>query len=87
MNIWRITGVALLAGLALFLVTILLKLLLIAAVVAVILRVVGGRLAGRMFGPMGRGRFAHSNNIISIDNPSYRYPMNRAGFERVIPIN
>lgn len=86
MNIWRVAGIALMAGLALFLVTLLLKLLLIVLATGLVIRVVGGRLAGR-FGGMG-GRFARvSTDIISIDNPAFRSPMNRAGFERIIPIS
>ncbi len=87
MNIWRITGVALVAGLALFLVFTLIKLLLVAAVAALLLRVVGGRLASRMFGASRGGRFGQTAHIVSIDNPSHRFPMNQANFERVIPIN
>ena len=86
MNIWRVAGIALMAGLALFLVTLLLKLVLIVLATGLVIRVVGGRLAGR-FGGMG-GRFGRvSTDIISIDNPTFRSPMNRAGFDRVIPIS
>lgn len=75
------------AGLALFLVFTLLKLLLVAVVAALLLRFIGGRLARRMFGPFGRGSVGQSTDIISIDNPAYRFPVNQAGFERVISIN
>lgn len=86
MNIWRVAGVALMAGLALFLVFTLLKLLLVAAVAFLAVRVVGGRLMGRSFGQLGRGGW-RSTDIISIDNPAYRFPANRGGFSRVIPIS
>jgi hypothetical protein len=86
MNIWRIAGVALMAGLALFLVTILLKLVLIASVGFLLIRVVGGRLMGRAFGGLRQGGW-QSTEIISIDNPAYRSPMSQRGFSRVIPIN
>lgn len=86
MKIWRVAGVALVAGLALFLVFTLLKLLLIASVAFLLVRVVGGRLAGRSFGGLGRGNWP-STDIISIDNPAYRSPMNRGGYDRVISIS
>ena len=85
MNIWRVAGVALMAGLALFLISILLKLLLVALAVGLLVRVVGGRLMGRFSGPAARVGWQQTE-IISIDNPTYRSPMNRAGFERIIPI-
>jgi flagellar biosynthesis protein FlhB len=87
MNIWRITGVAVMAGLALFLVFTLLKLLLVALVAALLLRVIGGRLMSRMAGLSERGRVGQSTDIIAIDNPAYQFPMNRTGFGRVIPIS
>lgn len=86
MNIWRIAGVALVAGLALFLISILFKLLLIAGVTVVLIRVVGRQLAGRLFGQMGRVG-GTSTDIISIDNPTYRSPASWAGFDRVVPIS
>ncbi len=86
MNIWRIAGVAFVAGLALFLVSLLLKIALIAGVTVLLVRVVGGRLLGGYFNRVGRGNWP-STEIISIDNPTYRSPMNRAGFERIIPIS
>ncbi len=87
MNIWRVAGIALMAGLALFLISLLVKLLLAVLVTGLVIRVVGGQLIGRFSGPMGRvgGR---SMDIISIDNPAYRHsPMNRASFDRVISIS
>lgn len=91
MNIWRVTGIVLTAGLALFLVSILLKLLVVALAAFLVVRVAAGRLMGRGYGPLGRGNWS-ANNIISIDNPAYRSPMNRAGYDRrsdvsVISIN
>lgn len=86
MNIWRIAGIALMAGLALFLISILLKLLLVALAAALVIRVVGGRLMHRFGGHRQRMGWS-SSNIISIDNPTYRSPMNQAAFERIIPIS
>lgn len=85
MHIWRIAGVALVAGLTLFLVSVLLKLLLVAAAAFLLVRVVGGRLIGRNFNRLGRGGW-QSADIISIDNPAYYSPMNRGGSGRIIPI-
>lgn len=86
MNIWRIAGLALVAGLALFLLSVLLKLMLVAAAVFLLVRVVGSRLAGPAFGKLRRGNWP-SADIISIDNPAYRSPMNRARYERIVPIS
>ena len=86
MKIWRVAGVALVAGTALFLVFTLLKLLLIAGAAFLLVRVVGGRLAGRAFGRVERGGW-QPTDIISIDNPAYRSPMNRGGYDRVIAIS
>ena len=86
MNIWRIAGIALVAGLALFLISILFKLLLMAVVTVVLIRVVGRQLAGRFFGRMGRVG-GTSADIIAIDNPAYRSPASWAGFDRVVPIS
>lgn len=85
MKIWRIAGIALMAGLVLFLVTVLLKLLFVALAAALLIRVVGGRLMRRFAGPLPQGRW-RSDHIISIDNPTYRSPM-WANTERVIAIN
>lgn len=87
MNIWRIAGVVLVAGLALFLLSLLVKLLLISLATVVLIRVVGGRLAGRFYGPRGRMGGSSTDDIIAIDNPTYRSAMNQAGFERVISIS
>lgn len=86
MNIWRIAGMALVAGLALFLISILFKLLLIAGVTVVLIRVVGRQLAGRFFGRMGRV-VGTSADIISIDNPTYHSAAGWAGFDRIVPIS
>lgn len=83
--IWRVAGVALAVGLALFLLTLILKVLLVGAGLFLLARVVGPRLAGRSFGPLGRGGW-QSSDIISIDNPAYRSGVNRADFDRIIPI-
>lgn len=75
------------AGLALFLLSLLVKLLLISLATVVLVRVVGWRLAGRFSSPMGRMGGSSTDNIIAIDNPAYRSVMNRAGLERVISIS
>ncbi len=85
MKIWRIAGIALMAGLVLFLLTVLLKLLFVALIAALLIRVVGSRLMHRFPGPMQMG-YGASNHIIPIDNPTYRSPM-WANAERVISIN
>lgn len=85
MNMWRIGGLALVAGLALFLITVLLKLLLVAVAVVLLVRVVGARLASRLFGPVGRGGL-QASPVIAIDNPSYRPPVQRMAYDRVIQI-
>lgn len=83
--IWRVAGLALAAGLVLFLVSLILKVLLVGLAAFLLVRVVGGRLAGRAFGQLGHGGW-QSSDIISIDNPTYRSGGNRGRFERVIPI-
>ncbi|GAB3012548.1 hypothetical protein [Spirosoma pulveris] len=85
--IWRIAGLALAAGLVLFLVSLLLKVLLVALGIALLARIVGSRLAGgRAFGRVRDGGW-QSSTIISIDNPAYRAPVNQASYARIIPIN
>ncbi|GAB3786841.1 hypothetical protein GCM10028818_50760 [Spirosoma horti] len=85
--IWRVAGLALVAGLILFLVSLLVKVLLVALGVALVVRVVGTRLmGGRAFGRFDRNDW-QSSQIISIDNPTYRSPMSTGSFERIIPIN
>lgn len=84
--IWRVAGVALAVGLALFLLTLILKVLLVGAGLFLLARVVGPRLLGyRAYGPLGRGGW-QSADIISIDNPTYRSGASRANYERIIPI-
>lgn len=86
MNItWRVAGFALVAGLALLLITLILKLLLAASVLFVLVRVAGKRLAGRAFGNLGREGWS-SADIISIDNPLYRSPGGSQSPIRIIPI-
>lgn len=86
MKIWRVAAIALMAGLALFLITLLVKLVVVALATFLVIRVVGGRLAGRFMAERGRmGGF--STDIISIDNPAYRMPGNRVRFERIIPVS
>lgn len=80
MNILRIAGVALVVGLALFLMAVVVKLLLIIAVTALIIKVVGKQIARRYYGSLGREHH-FSTSIISIDNPT------GAAFGRIIPIN
>lgn len=82
---WRIGGLVLVAGLALFLLTVLLKLLLVAVAVGLLVRVVGARLASRLFGQVGRGGW-QMNQPISIDSPAYRMPMQHRAYDRVIQI-
>lgn len=84
--IWRVAGVALAVGVALFLLTLILKVLFVGAGLFLLARVVGPRLAGRSFGPLGRGNW-QSSDIISIDNPSYRSYRNGGGFNRTIAIS
>lgn len=86
MNIWRVAGVALMVGLALFLISILFKLMLVAFVTVLLVRVVGRQLAGRFYYRMGR-EGGREIDIISIDNPTYRSAANWGGFERVVPIS
>lgn len=86
MNIWRVAGVALVAGLALFLISLLVKMLLIVVATGLVIRVVGGRLMGRFAGPAERVGWS-STGIISIDNPNFQSPMKQAGFARIIPIS
>lgn len=83
--IWRIAGVALAVGLALFLLTLILKVLLVGAGLFLLARFVGPRLAGRAFGPLNRGRW-QSATIISIDDPAYRSTVASPAYSRVIPI-
>ncbi|GAB3746395.1 hypothetical protein [Spirosoma pomorum] len=90
MAIWRITGLVLLAGLALFLVSLLIKLLLVALAVGLIVRIAGGFIADRFFGSrfQSQGRWQQPQ-IISIDNPTPTYqaiPV-KAVYGRVIPIS
>lgn len=83
--IWRVAGLVLAVGLALFLLTLILKVLLVGLGAFLLVRVVGARLAGRSFGRFDRGGW-QSSDIISIDNPTYRSPMSIRSYERVIPI-
>lgn len=85
MSIWRIAGAVFVVGLALFLITLLLKVLLIASIAFLLVRVVGGKLASRYYGRLGRRDWV-SSEVISIDNPAYRSPVNSARFERVVSI-
>ena len=86
MNIWRVGGVALMAGLALFLVSLLLKFLLIGLATLVLVRVIGRQIANRSFGAIGRGRWA-SADVISIDNPAYRSGGSHLNYGRIIPVS
>jgi len=91
MNIARIAGVALMAGLALFLISILAKMLIIGAVAFLIVRGIGKQIARRFYGhgPLGPGQGRwQSAGIISIDNPSYRVSAYQSStFDRIVPIN
>ena len=82
----RVLGVAVVAGLALFLLSLVVKFLLVAAGLFLLVRVVGPRLAGRALGRMERGG-GHQSDIISIDNPGYRYAHNAGRFDRVISVS
>jgi hypothetical protein len=85
--IWRIAGLALAAGLVLFLVSLLLKVLLVALGIGLLVRVAGARLAGgRAFGRFNRGPW-QSSGIISIDSPGYHSPVSQSSFARIIPIS
>jgi membrane protein implicated in regulation of membrane protease activity len=70
MNIWRIAGVALIAGLALFLLSVVVKLLLIAAVAALVFNVIGRQIARRYYGSSNR-QPQSVMGIVSIDNPAF----------------
>ncbi|GAB4017342.1 hypothetical protein [Spirosoma koreense] len=84
--IWRIAGVALVASLALFIISLLVKVLLIVSATALVIGAVGRKLMGRRFGQLGQGNW-RSSEIISIDNPTY-YPMERQrAYGRIIPIS
>jgi hypothetical protein len=87
MNIFgRVLGVALIAGVALFLLSLIVKVLLIGAGLFLLARFVGPRLlGGRAYGPLGRGDW-QSSNIISIDDPTYRSGVPSRSYERVISI-
>lgn len=91
MNIARIAGIALIAGLALFLISVLAKVLIVGGIVLFALRGLG-RGAARLFygyeyGPqrMGPGNWG-SPDIISIDNPANHSPMYQPQFGRVISV-
>lgn len=87
MNIfWRVAGVALAAGLAFFLLTLILKVLLVGSVLFLMARIARRSLMGRNFGPIGRGNW-HAYEVISIDNPAYRPSYERQERDRVIPVN
>lgn len=83
--IWRVAGLVLAVGLALFLLTLILKVLLVGLAAFLLVRVARAKLTGRAFGQFERGGW-QSANIISIDNPAYRTPMGINSYERVIPI-
>lgn len=87
MNIFRIGGVVLMVGLALFLISMLAKLLIVGGIVLIALRVIGKQIARRFngYGPQGlsQGGWA-SANIISIDNPGYRTPMYQPQYDRAV---
>jgi hypothetical protein len=92
MNIFRIGGVIFLAGLALFLISMLAKLLIVAGLAFLALRVIGRQIARRFahYGPPSVGQpYGPSTSIIAIDNPAgYRTPAyGQAPFGRVISIN
>ena len=83
--IWRVAGLVLAVGLALVLLTLILKVLLIGGGLFLLARVVGPRLAGGAMGRFDRSAW-QSSEIISIDNPSYRFGGNKVSYDRVIPI-
>jgi len=84
--IWRVAGLALAAGLVLFLLTLIVKVLLVGAGLFLLARVARARFAGRDFGQLGHGGW-QSSNIISIDDPTYRSAMSRGNYDRVISIS
>lgn len=84
--IWRVAGVVLAVGLALFLVSLVLKFLLVGLGLFLLVRVVGPRLAARTFGRVGRGDW-QSSDIISIDNPAYRSGGHSRNADRIIAIS
>ena len=83
--IWRIAGVAVVAGLALFLLSLVVKFLLVGLGLFLLVRVVGPRLMGRSFGRMERGGWQQAD-IIAIDNPTYQSGSSAGRFDRVITI-
>ena len=83
--IWRIAGVAVMVGLALFLLSLVLKFLLIGTGLFLLVRVVGPRLMGRSFGRMERGGWQGAD-MIAIDNPAYQAGRPVGRFDRVIAI-
>jgi hypothetical protein len=83
--IWRIAGIAVVAGLALFLLSLVVKFLLIGMGLFLLVRVVGPRLMGRAFGRMERGGWQGAD-IIAIDNPAYHAGRSTGHFDRVIAI-
>jgi hypothetical protein len=83
--IWRIAGVAVVVGLALFLLALVVKFLLIGTGLFLLVRVVGPRLMDRAFGRMERGDWQRAD-IISIDNPGYQAGKSTGRFDRVIAI-
>jgi|GEM_PF-1479777 hypothetical protein len=91
MAIWRIAGVALVAGLALFLVSLLIKLLLVALAVGLVVRIAGRYIASRFFGAqLGRGQGQWQQpQVIAIDSPTpaFRATPISATYDRVIPIS
>lgn len=78
---------ALIAALALFLLSVLIKLLLVVGITLLLVRAVGMRLAGRFGRPEGRMGWP-SSAIISIDNPGgYYRPMYRTPVGRTISVS
>ena len=84
--IWRIAGVAVVAGLALFLLSLVVKFLVIGTALFLLVRVVGPRLMGRAFGRMERGDWQRADSI-AIDNPGYYAGRSTGRFDRVIAIS
>ncbi len=84
--IGRIAGVAVVAALTFFLLSLVVKFLLAGLSLFLIVRIVGPRLLGRASGRMEWGGW-QAVDIIAIDNPGYQSGRNVGRFDRVIAIH
>lgn len=84
--IWRIAGVAVGIGLALFLLSLVVKFLLVGTGLFLLVRVVGPRLMGRSPGWMEHRGWQRADPLV-IDNPGYQSGRRSGHFDRVIAIS